>query len=277
MDFSTQPSEEENRIEKIQSELLGANPSKKKRVFEAFTLAALGSIPWVGGFISAAASLKFDEDEVKTDTLQTQWLEEHKAKLTKLQETMEYMLSRFDNIGEEIDDRLASPEYLDLVRKGFRVWNEADTDEKRKYIADLLTNASSISLTSDDVVRLFIDWLEKYHEIHFAVIREIYNKPGSTRFSIWTAIHPNIPQENSAEADLYRMIIRDLSTGGVIRQERDTTATGEFIKKGSRKGSGSTSRTMESAFEDTKPYELTALGQQFVHYAMTELVPRMGE
>lgn len=33
---------------------------------------------------------------------------------------------------------------------------------------------------------------------------------------------------------------------------------------------------MESSFEDTKPYVLTALGQQFVHYTMNEVVPRIG-
>jgi len=32
---------------------------------------------------------------------------------------------------------------------------------------------------------------------------------------------------------------------------------------------------MESGFEDTKPYLLTELGKQFVHYAMTEIVPRI--
>ena len=33
---------------------------------------------------------------------------------------------------------------------------------------------------------------------------------------------------------------------------------------------------MESAFEDTKGYELTELGQQFVYYAMTDLPLRIG-
>jgi len=33
---------------------------------------------------------------------------------------------------------------------------------------------------------------------------------------------------------------------------------------------------MESAFEDTKPYVLTGLGKQFVHYTMSEVVPRIG-
>jgi len=32
---------------------------------------------------------------------------------------------------------------------------------------------------------------------------------------------------------------------------------------------------MESAFEDTKPYVLTELGKQFVHYTMSEIVPRI--
>jgi hypothetical protein len=32
---------------------------------------------------------------------------------------------------------------------------------------------------------------------------------------------------------------------------------------------------MKSAFDDTEAYELTALGQQFVHYAMTELTVKI--
>lgn len=33
---------------------------------------------------------------------------------------------------------------------------------------------------------------------------------------------------------------------------------------------------MESAFEDKKPYMLTELGKQFVHYTMNEVVARIG-
>ena len=32
---------------------------------------------------------------------------------------------------------------------------------------------------------------------------------------------------------------------------------------------------MESAFEETKPYVLTGLGEQFVHYTMNEVVKRI--
>jgi hypothetical protein len=70
-------------------------------------------------------------------------------------------------------------------------------------------------------------------------------------------------------------LIRDLSTGGVIRQHRETDYHGNFIKKynPTRKGSGS--ETMKSAFDNEEEYELTQLGQQFVHYAMTELPPKI--
>ena len=64
-------------------------------------------------------------------------------------------------------------------------------------------------------MRLFIEWLELYHEVHFAVIREIFGNPGSTKFDIWSGIYGDIPREDSAEADLYKRVMRDLSTGNV--------------------------------------------------------------
>lgn len=164
---------------------------------------------------------------------------------------------------------------MDIVRKAFRTWDETDTDEKRKYIANLLANAGGTKLTSDDVIRLFIDWLDLYHEAHLAVIKEIYQNPGSTRYDIWEAIYDSFPREDSAEADLYRMLIRDLSTGGVIRQERSTTPDGQFLRKPRAKSKGFRPATMESSFDDTKPYVLTELGKQFVHYAMSEVVQRI--
>ena len=71
---------------------------------------------------------------------------------------------------------------------------------------------------------------------------------------MWDQIAGQRPREDSADADLYRKLIRDLSTGGVIRQSRDTTFDGQFLKH-SRPKTRTRSTTMESAFEDTKPYE----------------------
>lgn len=269
------PNSDDENVEKIRDELIKSSPSAKRKVFEKFVSAALGSIPWVGGFLSAAADFKFEEGDSREDNLQTQWLEEHTRKLQRLSETLNYIASRFEKLGDEIDERIQSEQYLDIVRKGFRTWDTADTDEKRKYIANLIANAGGTKLTSDDVIRLFIDWLDAYHEAHLAVIREIFQNPGSTRYDIWEAIYDGFPREDSAEADLYRLLISDLSVGRVIRQARDTTADGQFLRKPRAKKSAFRPTTMESAFEDAKPYVLTELGKQFVHYAMSDVVRRI--
>lgn len=257
-----------------QSEIAKTSKTTRRRAFEKVVSAALGSIPWVGGFITAAISLKVEEGSVRQNNLQTQWLEEHESKMKRLGETIYTIGQRFENLGEKIDERIQSDSYLDVVRKSFRSWDRADTDEKRKYIANLISNAAGTILCSDDVVRLFVDWLNLYHEAHFSVIRKIYQEPGCTRYDIWMSIHGKILREDSAEADLFKLVIRDLSTGGVIRQVRETTDDGRFLKKPTSRKTQS-SRILESAFENTKPYILTELGNQFVHYTMTELVMRI--
>ena len=270
------PDFEQKAVEFIRTELAKAAPTRRRRMIEKFVLAALGSIPWVGGFISAAASYKAEEGTVRTDNLQTQWLEEHARKIAELMTALQDVVERLESLGPEIDQRIQSEGYLALVRRSFRTWDRADSQEKRRYVKNLVSNAAGTALTADDVIRLFIDWLDLYHEAHFAVIREVYRNPGSSRFLIWDAIHGELPREDSAEADLFKLLIRDLSTGGVIRQDRDTNQHGQLLRRKQPRRKGPVSSTMESAFEETKPYVLTALGQQFVHYTMNEIVPRIG-
>lgn len=71
MEESNLMSFDDSDIEKIRDELNQLSPTLKKRALEKFGLAALGSIPWIGGFISAAANIKTEEGTIKTDTLQT--------------------------------------------------------------------------------------------------------------------------------------------------------------------------------------------------------------
>lgn len=264
-------------VERLRAELAKSEPERRRRIVEKFVLAALGSIPWIGGFLSAAAEYKAEEGSLRQDSLQTQWLEEHQNKITALKTTLEEILHRFEALGTAIEERIQSEEYLTLVRKAFRTWDNADTAEKRRYAANLVTNAAGTRVCSDDVVRLFLDWLDLYHESHFAVIREIFENPGATRLDIWSEVYSEeVPRDDSAEADLFRLLIHDLSTGRVIRQERDVNQLGQFVRKRPRrtlKGQGAT--TMKSAFEDTEPYVLTELGKQFVHYTMNEVVTRV--
>lgn len=272
-----QPPELNALIASLRTELAKSEPTRRRRIIEKFILAALGSIPWVGGFLSAAASYKAEEGPIRQDHLQTQWLEEHEGKINALRDVFGEIQNRFESFGENIEQRIQSEEYLTLVRKAFRTWDEADTEAKRRYIANTITNAAGTRVCSDDVVRLFLDWLQLYHEVHFAVIREIFDNPGSTRFEIWSNLYGDIPREDSAEADLFKLLIRDLSTGGVIRQERDVNQLGQYVRKRPQRATrGKAPTTLESAFEDSKPYVLTELGKQFVHYTMNEIVGRLG-
>ena len=185
------------------------------------------------------------------------------------------MADRLESFGDDLQERIQSDAYLALVRRGFRSWDQAETEEKREFIRKLLSNAAGTKLCPDDLVRLFISWIDNYHESHFAVIRVVHGRPGVTRAGIWNAVHGGTVREDSAEADLFKLLIRDLSTGEVIRQHRDTTPYGEYVRKARSGSRGQASGTLKSAFDDQDGYELTGLGTQFVHYVLDELVPRI--
>jgi len=70
------------------AELAKLEPTRQQRVLRKFVLAALGSIPWVGGFMAALASIKEDEAQANVDNLQKQWLEEHARKIKELANTL---------------------------------------------------------------------------------------------------------------------------------------------------------------------------------------------
>ena len=237
---------------------------------------AMSAIPWVGTMFAVGAALQGEKEQGKVNELHEEWLKVHKAKVEHLMLSLDEVAGRLESAHESYEARIQSEEYLGLVRRAFRSWDEAETQEKKGYVVNLISNAAASHLCPDDLVRLFNDWLDLYHEIHFKVIRAIYQTPGVTRLDIWNSVSDQIPREDSAEADLFRLLIRDLSTGGVVRQYRETNYDGQFMKKNTRPRSKTSSTgTMESAFEDTKQYQLTELGSQFVHYTMNQIVNRI--
>lgn len=253
--------------------------SGKNGKYIRFTLAVAASIPWMGSYLAglanAAMGIHAENSQDKINQLLRLWMQEHDNKIRKLGQTLDDIYSRLDQFGEETQNRINSPSYLELVQSAFRSWDEASTEEKRELIKRLITNAGATKLVTDDLVRLFIGWINEYHESHFAVIREIYKQPGITRAEIWDHVHTVRPHDDSAEADLFRYLIRDLSTGGVIRQERDVNSEGQFLRTQRRQTGQGRSTVMESAFEDTKPYVLTKLGKQFITYVLSDVVPRI--
>jgi len=266
---------ENDEIERIKAELAEAVQSKRQRIFMLMMGAVLGSIPWVGGFLSASLAFKSNEEQFKNNQLYEQWFTEHERKMKELFSTLSIILKRLDEFPEEINERLESEEYLNIIRKAFRIWDNSDTEEKKDTIRKLITNAGAYNLVDDDLIRLFLNWISYYHEVHFAVIRAVYQNEGITRYEMWKQLNGKEVREDSMEADVFKLLIRDLSTGGVIRQHREKDYAGNYIKKARVKKSPYASNTLKSAFNDGEEYELTELGKQFVHYTMNDLVSRI--
>jgi hypothetical protein len=104
----------------LRAEIAKASASERRALLEKFVLAALGSIPWIGGFLSAAASFKAEQGTRDSNRLHTQWLEEHANKLGDLRNTLDQVIGRFNDLGREIDERIQNEEYLQLVRRSFQ-------------------------------------------------------------------------------------------------------------------------------------------------------------
>ncbi len=259
------------REQAVLEQISGGNWVKYGRV----AMAALGGLPWAGSIFSAASTLMSEKEQGKTNHLLFLWVKEHEEKLREVVVTLNSIFSRLESFGDEIYQRLESPEYLNLVRATFRIWDEAETKEKVEMLRKLITNAGAVSIVQDDIVRLFLDFLNKFHELHFVVIREIYAHPRITRAEIWENISSNkediqeIPREDSSKADLFKLLIHELSTGYVIRQARVTDSYGNWQREtAKRRGVGT---KLTSAFDDEKEYVLTELGTEFVHYVMDDL------
>jgi hypothetical protein len=235
-----------------------------------------GLIPFAGGLLAAAASAWSENEQHKINDFLHHWIQMLAAEMREKQQTILEILSRIDMRDEETAKRVESPAYQTLMRKAFRDWSGAESEAKRTMVRNLLVNAAGSRVASDDVVKLFLDWLDTYSEFHFEVIGAIYNNAGITRGGVWRKLGRPVVREDSSEADLFRLLFRDLSTGGIVRQHRETTYAGDFIaKRAARPPQKGESKTMKSAFDNEEQYELTALGEQFVHYAMTEVPPKL--
>lgn len=265
-----------DQLSEYEKQVLESVIGDKWKKYGRVTMAALGGIPWIGSLLGAAATYSAEQDAEKHNKLVFLWMREHEEKIRQLARALNEIYTRFDQFGDSIKDRIESEAYLLLVRRTFRLWDQADTLEKKEMFKKLITNSGAITWAEDDLIRMFLDWIDKYHEFHFAVIKEIYNSQRITKGAIWEKVRGDEPREDSADADLFKLLIRELSTGQVIRLETEVDYYGRFVKKQKQKN-GSPSNLKESAFEDTKPLILTALGAKFVHYVMDDLAPQIEE
>lgn len=270
----SQPDDERANLKK---EIEAALVAGKGPAVARFALSCIGAaVPIAGGIVGASASAWAESEQEHFNRILAAWLKLQEKELEEIGITLAEVMSRIDTNDAEVMQRVESPQYLSLVNKCFRDWSAAESEEKRVYVRNVLVNAASCRITSDDIVRLFIQWIRDYSEAHFMVIRDVYQHPRTSRGQMWQRIHGVRVREDSSEADLFKLRIRDLSIGGIIRQSRMTDGAGNFYKqptRGGRKSPGM--QLMVSAFDDGKPYELTELGSQFVHYTMNEVVPKI--
>ncbi len=232
------------------------------------------SVPIAGGVFSAIAGAWSEKEQERVNNFLRQWLSMLEDEIKEKHQTIIEIMTRLDIHEEQIAERIKSDEYQSLLRKTFREWAGAESEQKRVYIRNILSNAGSTSVVTDDVVKLFIDWLKKYSELHFEVIGIVYKNQstGITRGEVWRQLGKQKYSENSAEADLFKLLIFDLNTGRIIRQHREYDYYGiPIAKTPTRRPKGSGPKPLVSAFDEEERYELTGLGQQFVHYAMNDL------
>lgn len=264
-------------IDDIHSEIVPPEPSKLAKAGQFGLEVGGGLIPFAGGVLSAAASAWSGSDQERINDFFTHWIQMLRDEIVEKEQTIFEIAQRLDLQDEQIAARMDSKAYQSLLKKAFREWSAAESESKREYVRNILSNAAATSLVSDDVVKMFLDWLKTYSEFHFQVISAVYNTSGIARGAIWRKLGRQPVREDSADADLYKLLIRDLSMGGIIRQhvERDPYTGAAVRQATTRRPKGSGPKPPVSAFDDSESYELTELGQQFVHYAMSDLPIRI--
>lgn len=147
-----------------------------------------GAVPFAGGILSAIAGAWSEHEQERVNRFFEHWIRMLQDELKEKEQTILEIMARLDLTDEAIATRVESKEYQALLKKTFRDWPGAESETKRGYIRNILSNAAASRLTSDDVVRMFINWLSTYSELHFEVIGAIYNNAGITRGEVWRRI-----------------------------------------------------------------------------------------
>ena len=163
--------------------------------YARFALAFLsGAVPIVGGALGGAAGAWSEAEQEHFNRIFASWLKLQEDEIREIGITIFEILSRIDINDETVQKRIESAKYLSLIKKCFRDWSAAESEEKRVLIRNILTNAAVHKICSDDVVVFFIQWIEIYSEAHFAVIKFVYKNVGCTRLEIWGGVSGPIVQ-----------------------------------------------------------------------------------
>ena len=97
-----------------------------------------GVLPFAGGLFSAAAGAWSEHEQERVNNFLKHWLKMLEDELREKQATILEIVARLDIHDEKIAKRIESEEYQSLLRKTFRDWNAAESEEKRTWIRNIL-------------------------------------------------------------------------------------------------------------------------------------------
>ena len=100
-----------------------------------------GAVPFAGGLFSAAAGAWSENEQEKVNKFFRHWIKMLEDEIREKERTILEIMSRLDIHDEEIAKRLESREYQSLLKKTFREWSGAESEEKRGYIKNIFGKA----------------------------------------------------------------------------------------------------------------------------------------
>lgn len=235
----------------------------------------LAFVTGVGGaFVQAGMSVQNDESQNETNKLHSACIKELGETVGELKDVIGQILESITTSDEEFAAKVEDPNYVELVRKAFSGWSRGQSKEKREIIRRLLSRAADAQNPDYPVFNLFFDWLSRYNELHFRLIRSLKEQGKATKFQIWEGMGGERVKDDSAEADVFGCLFNDLNLGHIVRKAggRDP-ATGRRLK--ATRAPRSSSPLLKSVLDNQTPQELTAVGELFIRYAMDELIDKL--
>ncbi|MFC3032786.1 hypothetical protein ACFOEE_09675 [Pseudoalteromonas fenneropenaei] len=94
--------------------------------------AAGGVVPFVGGVFSAIAVAWSEKEQDKVNKFFRHWAQMLEDELKEKEETIVEIMARLDLQDQAISERVDSRSYQSLVKKTFREWSCAESEEKRE-------------------------------------------------------------------------------------------------------------------------------------------------
>ena len=170
----------------------------------AITSAMGGSIAFLvgtgGGFIAAGMSIQNDQSQMETNQLHAACIKEVADTTAELKTTIAQILDSIKASDEEFAAKVEDPNYVALVRKAFTGWSRGQTQEKREIIRRLLSRAADMPNPDYSMFSLFFDWVSRYNELHFLLIRSLKEQGKATKFQIWKGMGGLRVRDDSADA-----------------------------------------------------------------------------